>query len=71
MDKTGCLDKHVLSAAAWLTRVPVGPDCRLYDAGDHVKLGFTFAHSAGVLAWGLLEYREGFIATGEYDQGTR
>jgi endoglucanase len=31
-----------------------------YDAGDHVKFGLPMASSATLLAWGALEYRQGF-----------
>ena len=37
-----------------------------YDAGDHVKFGFPMASSATVLAWGLVEYKKAYIATGQY-----
>jgi len=31
-----------------------------YDAGDYVKFGLPMASSATVLAWGLIEFREGY-----------
>ena len=33
-----------------------------YDAGDHVKFGFPMAYSATALAWGALDFREGYVA---------
>ncbi|SCG66516.1 processive endocellulase [Micromonospora echinaurantiaca] len=36
-----------------------------YDAGDHVKFGFPMAFSATMLAWGAVEYRAGYAATGQ------
>lgn len=38
-----------------------------YDAGDHVKFGFPMAGTATMLAWGLAEYRQGFVAAGQLD----
>jgi hypothetical protein len=31
-----------------------------YDAGDHVKFGLPMAYSATMLAWSVVEYREGY-----------
>ncbi|WP_234361764.1 glycoside hydrolase family 9 protein [Plantactinospora sp. BB1] len=48
-----------------------GSDVRLhltggwYDAGDHVKFGFPMAFSATMLAWGAVEYRSGYQASGQ------
>ncbi|MFJ8577791.1 glycoside hydrolase family 9 protein [Micromonospora sp. NPDC093277] len=36
-----------------------------YDAGDHVKFGFPMAFSTTMLAWGAVEYREGYTASGQ------
>lgn len=36
-----------------------------YDAGNHVKFGFPMASSATMLAWGALEYRDAYVATGQ------
>ncbi len=36
-----------------------------YDAGDHVKFGFPMAFSATMLAWGAVEYRAGYAASGQ------
>ncbi len=36
-----------------------------YDAGDHVKFGFPMASSATLLAWGILDYREAYAASGQ------
>lgn len=34
-----------------------------YDAGDHVKFGLPMAASATNLAWGLVEYRDAYVAS--------
>ncbi|HTF10522.1 MAG TPA: glycoside hydrolase family 9 protein [Asanoa sp.] len=36
-----------------------------FDAGDHVKFGFPMAFSATMLAWGAVEYRDGYVASGQ------
>jgi hypothetical protein len=36
-----------------------------YDAGDHVKFGFPMAFSATMLAWGAVEYRAAYAASGQ------
>lgn len=36
-----------------------------YDAGDHVKFGFPMAASSTLLAWGVAEYRDGYVAGGQ------
>jgi len=36
-----------------------------YDAGDHVKFGFPMAFSATMLAWGAVEYRSAYAASGQ------
>ena len=41
----------------------------LYDAGATLKLGFPFAFTASMLAWGLLQWREGYVAAGQLAQG--
>jgi len=38
-----------------------------YDAGDHVKFGFPMAGATTMLAWGLVEYRQGYVAAGQLD----
>jgi len=38
-----------------------------YDAGDHVKFGFPMAGSTTMLAWGIVEYRQGYVAAGQLD----
>ena len=38
-----------------------------YDAGDHVKFGLPMAATATMLAWGIVEYRSGYVATGQLD----
>ncbi|KAG7165866.1 Endoglucanase E-4-like 17, partial [Homarus americanus] len=40
-----------------------------YDAGDHVKFGFPMAYTATVLAWGLIDFAEGYEAAGQTDYG--
>jgi endoglucanase len=39
-----------------------------YDAGDHVKFGFPMAGTATMLAWGAVDYRSGYVATGQLDE---
>jgi hypothetical protein len=36
-----------------------------YDAGDNVKFGFPMAASATLLAWGVVDYREGYTRSGQ------
>ncbi|MFZ4484404.1 MAG: glycoside hydrolase family 9 protein [Chthoniobacterales bacterium] len=36
-----------------------------YDAGDHVKFGLPLASSLTLLAWGGIEYPQGYAATGQ------
>lgn len=36
-----------------------------YDAGDHVKFGLPAASSLTLLAWSVLEYREGYEKSGQ------
>jgi hypothetical protein len=36
-----------------------------YDAGDHVKFGLPLASSLTLLAWGGIEYPQGYTATGQ------
>lgn len=36
-----------------------------YDAGDHVKFGFPMASAATMLAWGAVEYRSAYQASGQ------
>jgi len=38
-----------------------------YDAGDHVKFGFPMAYSATALAWGALDFRDGYVAAEELE----
>lgn len=40
-----------------------------HDAGDHVKFGLPFGHSMIFLSWGLIDYRAGYQAAGELDNG--
>ena len=39
-----------------------------YDAGDHVKFGLPMAASATMLAWGIVDYRSAYVATGQLNQ---
>ncbi|MDI1460877.1 glycoside hydrolase family 9 protein [Catellatospora sp. KI3] len=36
-----------------------------FDAGDHVKFGFPMAFTTTMLAWGAVEYRAGYAASGQ------
>jgi endoglucanase len=36
-----------------------------FDAGDHVKFGFPMASTATMLAWGAVEYRAAYAASGQ------
>ena len=38
-----------------------------YDAGDHVKFGFPMAGAATTLAWGAIDYGDGYRAAASYD----
>ncbi|XP_033764172.1 endoglucanase E-4-like isoform X2 [Pecten maximus] len=38
-----------------------------YDAGDHLKFGFPLAGSVSMLAWGLIEFKDAYAATGQLD----
>jgi len=38
-----------------------------YDAGDHVKFGFPMAGATTMLAWGLVDYRPGYVASGNLE----
>ncbi|XP_045112944.1 endoglucanase A-like [Portunus trituberculatus] len=40
-----------------------------YDAGDHVKFGFPMAYTATLLGWGLVDFYEGYQATGQVEHG--
>ncbi|XP_053631602.2 endoglucanase A [Cherax quadricarinatus] len=40
-----------------------------YDAGDHVKFGFPMAYTATVLAWGLIDFAEGYEKAGQTEYG--
>ncbi|HEY1013980.1 MAG TPA: glycoside hydrolase family 9 protein [Herpetosiphonaceae bacterium] len=42
-----------------------------FDAGDHVKFGFPMAASATMLAWGAVEYRAAYAASGQLDELSR
>lgn len=39
-----------------------------YDAGDNVKFGFPMASSATVLAWGVVDYRDGYTRSGQLNE---
>jgi chitodextrinase len=36
-----------------------------FDAGDHVKFGFPMAGATTMLAWGVIDYRQGFLQAGQ------
>ncbi len=36
-----------------------------YDAGDHVKFGLPMAYSAAVLGWGVYEYKDAYVKSGQ------
>ncbi|XP_069139614.1 uncharacterized protein [Argopecten irradians] len=36
-----------------------------YDAGDHVKFNFPMASSTTILAWGLSEWRDAYVLSGQ------
>lgn len=36
-----------------------------FDAGDHVKFGFPMAFSTTALAWGAIDFRDGYVASGQ------
>lgn len=38
-----------------------------FDAGDHVKFGFPMAFTATMLAWSAVEYRDGYVKSGQLD----
>ncbi|XP_042220403.1 endoglucanase E-4-like [Homarus americanus] len=40
-----------------------------YDAGDHVKFGFPMAFTATMLAWGLIDFKDGYEAAGQMEYG--
>ncbi|KIZ05445.1 hypothetical protein MNEG_2515 [Monoraphidium neglectum] len=50
-------------------RAPDGRDVTggWYDAGDNVKFNLPMAWTAGVLAWSVLEYKEGYVAARQYE----
>lgn len=39
-----------------------------FDAGDHVKFGFPMAFSASMLAWGAVDFRSGYVSSGQLDE---
>ena len=38
-----------------------------YDAGDHVKFGLPMAESMSLLAWGLVQWKDGYAKAGQLD----
>ncbi|OEK08286.1 hypothetical protein A8C32_02185 [Flavivirga aquatica] len=42
-----------------------------YDAGDHVKFNFPMAFSTTMLAWGIIEYKDAYIQSGQLDIAKR
>jgi len=39
-----------------------------YDAGDFVKFNFPMAAATTVLAWGVIDFKDGYTAAGQLDQ---
>jgi endoglucanase len=37
-----------------------------YDAGDHIKFGFPMAYSATMLGWGAIDFKDGYVKSGQY-----
>jgi endoglucanase len=37
-----------------------------YDAGDHIKFGFPMAYSATILGWGAIDFKDGYVKSGQY-----
>jgi endoglucanase len=37
-----------------------------YDAGDHIKFGLPMAYSATVLGWGAIDFKDGYVKSGQY-----
>ena len=42
-----------------------------YDAGDYVKFHFPQAFTLNVLAWGMVEFKDGYQTAGEWDNALR
>ena len=40
-----------------------------FDAGDYVKLSFPMASAMTLLAWGMVEFRDGYKFAGQYQNG--
>ncbi|XP_046566268.1 endoglucanase 4-like isoform X3 [Haliotis rubra] len=38
-----------------------------YDAGDHVKFNFPMSWSTTILTWSLLQWKEAYVESGQYD----
>ncbi|XP_064612017.1 endoglucanase E-4-like [Liolophura sinensis] len=38
-----------------------------YDAGDHVKFGLPMASSVTLLAWGLIQWKDAYVASGQLE----
>lgn len=38
-----------------------------YDAGDHVKFGFPMAATTTLLTWGLLQYKDAYLHSGQLE----
>lgn len=39
-----------------------------YDAGDHIKFAFPLSASLTVLSWGGIEYKQGYVRSGQWAQ---
>lgn len=42
-----------------------------FDAGDHLKFSFPMSFSMNTLAWGMLEFENGYRLAGEWDNSLR
>ena len=42
-----------------------------FDAGDYVKFGFPMAGTITNLAWGMLEFKDGYTSSGQYHHGLK
>ncbi len=38
-----------------------------HDAGDHVKFGLPQSYAASTLAWGVYEFKDAYVQTGQYE----
>jgi len=38
-------------------------------AGDQMKYGFPLGHTLIFLAWGMIDFKDAYVAAGEYQNG--